>query len=130
MNISKNIKIKCDVTAENTEKIITCMTEQFEQYAAAVDVDDQNIAISTIKAGLSNMHQTDANVKLIESKDGKSYTIKIDATSKLTIVFWIGTVISLFFLPLLLADIGIVFYNKSQIEKTFDNVLNSIKDEF
>ena len=106
------------------------MTEQFEQYAAAVDVDDQNIAISTIKAGLSNMHQTDANVKLIESKDGKSYTIKIDATSKLSIVFWIGTVISLCFPILLLADIGIVFYNKSQIEKTFDNVLNSIKDEF
>ena len=130
MVIAKSLKLKCDVSAENTAKIMACIEEEFSKVASDVEVDGQEMTVSTIKAGLNNMHQTDAKVELKEGKDGKSYTIQISGTSKLTVVFWVSCVISLILLfPLLLADAGIVFYNKSQLEKVFDSILNAVKDE-
>ena len=130
MVIEKSIKLKCDVSAENTKKIMESIEEEFNKVASNVEIDDQEATVSTVKAGLSNMHNTNAKVELKEGKDGKSYTIKITGTSKLSAVFWISCVISiLLFFPLLIADGGIVFYNKAQIEKVFDSVLNAVQNE-
>ena len=130
MVITKSIKLKCDVSAENTQKIMDSIEEEFGKVASSVEIDDSEAFVSTIKAGLSNMHKTDAKVNVVEGKDGKSYTIKLNGTSRLTPVFWISVAISvLLFFPLLIVDAGIVFYNKSQMEKVFDSVLNAIKNE-
>ena len=130
MLITKSINLKCDVSAENTQKIMESLEEEFGKVASNVEIDDQEAIVSTIKAGLSNMHITNAKVELTEKKDGKGYTIKITGMSKLSVVFWISCGISvLLFFPLLLADVGIVFYNKTQIEKVFDSILNAVKDE-
>ena len=130
MQIAKNIKIKCDVSAANTAKIIELLEEQFSSVASGVEADDNKITVTALRAGLSNMHNTTAVISLKEAKDGKSYSVSVNADYKLSVVFWISTAISvLLFLPLLLADVGIVFYNKGQVEKNIDAQLKAVADD-
>ena len=130
MEISRNVKIKCEVTPENTQKIMECLEEQFSRIAANVNIDDDKLTLSTIKGGLNAMHNTNAEITLKEAKDGKSYTINVIAQSKLTIAFWISVIISIFvFIVLLAVDVGIVFYNKKQIETAIDNALNAVAND-
>ena len=129
MQIAKNIKIKCDVTAANTAKIIELLEEQFSSVASGVEADDNKITVTALRAGLSNMHNTNAVISLNEAKDGKRYSVSVNADYKLSVVFWISTAISLLFLPLLLADAGIVFYNKGQVEKNIDAQLKAVADD-
>lgn len=130
MEISRNVKIKCEVTPENTAKIMECLEEQFGRIAANVNVDDTTLTLSTIKGGLDAMHNTSAVIVLKEAKDGKSYTINVFAKYNMSVVFWISLAISfLVCLILVIADAAIVFYNKKQIETAIDNSLKAIVDE-
>jgi|GEM_PF-3469289 len=130
MEISRNVKIKCEVTPENTAKIMECLEEQFGRIAANVNVDDTTLTLSTIKGGLDAMHNTNAVVVLKEAKDGKSYTINVSAKYNMSVAFWISLAISILcMLILVIADAAIVFYNKKQIETAIDNSLKAVVDE-
>ena len=129
MEITKSMKIKVAVSEENTKKILDLIEEEFSAIGTC-DMDDNKLTISKLNAGLANFYKSSSTVTLKENKDGQSYQISVNSSVKLSIVFWISCVISLLlFFPLIIADVGIVFYNNSEINKKFDGALNKIKSE-
>ena len=137
MEINKSMKIPMTVSEESTKKILDTIEEQFAAIGTC-EMNDDQLTISKLKAGLANFYDSKSTVSLKGNKDGQSYNISVNGSAKPSIAYWISCAISvvcILFVSMLIggifliADGVIIFYNKKQIENKLDTTLNKIKSE-